>query len=96
MATRAGIVILGDEVLRGETKEANIAHMLPLLEEWGGYFSSQIKTGAQVFVFCHSPENLSAPYLCRELHRLVASDVEIPSLPWAEADADTFEQGKLF
>src|SRR5512134_282895 len=35
MATRAGIVILGDEVLRGETKEANIAYMLPLLEEWG-------------------------------------------------------------
>jgi molybdenum cofactor synthesis domain-containing protein len=35
MGTRAGIVILGDEVLRGETKEANIAYMLPLLEEWG-------------------------------------------------------------
>lgn len=35
MATRVGIVILGDEVLRGETKEANIAYMLPLLDEWG-------------------------------------------------------------
>ncbi|HEX9191262.1 MAG TPA: hypothetical protein VF847_04140 [Candidatus Deferrimicrobiaceae bacterium] len=35
MPTRVGIVILGDEVLKGETKEANIAYMLPLLYEWG-------------------------------------------------------------
>jgi molybdenum cofactor synthesis domain-containing protein len=35
MSTRVGIVILGDEVLKGETKEANIAYMLPLLNEWG-------------------------------------------------------------
>jgi molybdenum cofactor synthesis domain-containing protein len=35
MATRVGIVILGDEVLRGETKEANLAYMLPLLNDWG-------------------------------------------------------------
>ena len=35
MATRVGIVILGDEVLKGEIKEANIAYMLPLLSEWG-------------------------------------------------------------
>jgi molybdenum cofactor synthesis domain-containing protein len=35
MATRVGIVILGDEVLKGETKEANLAYMLPLLSEWG-------------------------------------------------------------
>ncbi|MGE5248364.1 MAG: competence/damage-inducible protein A [Verrucomicrobiota bacterium] len=35
MATRVGIVILGDEVLKGETREANLAYMLPLLNEWG-------------------------------------------------------------
>ena len=35
MATRVGIVILGDEVLKGEVREANIAYMLPLLNEWG-------------------------------------------------------------
>ncbi len=35
MATRVGIVILGDEVLKGETKEANLAFMIPLLNEWG-------------------------------------------------------------
>lgn len=35
MAKRVGIVILGDEVLRAEVREANIAYMLPLLNEWG-------------------------------------------------------------
>jgi len=35
MATRVGIVILGDEVLKGEIRETNLAHMIPLLAEWG-------------------------------------------------------------
>ena len=35
MAKRVGIVILGDEVLRAETRESHIAYMLPLLNEWG-------------------------------------------------------------
>jgi len=35
VATRVGIVILGDEVLKGEVREANLACMLPLLCEWG-------------------------------------------------------------
>ncbi len=32
---KVGVVILGDEVLKAETREANIAYMLPLLNEWG-------------------------------------------------------------
>ncbi len=35
MAKRVGIVVLGDEVLKAEVAEANIAFMLPLLNEWG-------------------------------------------------------------
>jgi len=35
MAKKVGIVILGDEVLKGEIREANIAHMIPLLADWG-------------------------------------------------------------
>src|SRR5512143_51039 len=35
MAKRVGIVILGDEVLKAEINEANIAYMLPLLNDWG-------------------------------------------------------------
>ncbi|MDX1815095.1 MAG: molybdopterin-binding protein, partial [Thermodesulfobacteriota bacterium] len=35
MAKRVGIVILGDEVLKAEIRESNIAYMLPLLNRWG-------------------------------------------------------------
>ena len=35
MAKKVGVVILGDEVLKGEVREANLAYMLPLLNEWG-------------------------------------------------------------
>ncbi len=35
MAAKVGIVILGDEVLKGEVREANLAYMLPLLSDWG-------------------------------------------------------------
>ncbi|MBI5341941.1 MAG: competence/damage-inducible protein A [Deltaproteobacteria bacterium] len=35
MAKRVGVVILGDEVLKAEVSEANLGHILPLLNEWG-------------------------------------------------------------
>jgi molybdenum cofactor synthesis domain-containing protein len=35
MAKRVGVVILGDEVLKAEIREANLAYLLPLLNEWG-------------------------------------------------------------
>jgi len=68
----------------------------PFLEEWGSYFSSQLKDGADVFSFCHSPDNLIAPYLCKELHQLVANDVNILPLPWDEIKPDFPEQPTLF
>jgi uncharacterized protein YecE (DUF72 family) len=67
-----------------------------LLEEWAVYVSSQLSAGADAYVFCHSPENLTAPYLCREFHRLVSEKVNIPALAWDEVDARNFEQGQLF
>ncbi|OGP76072.1 MAG: hypothetical protein A2Z40_01955 [Deltaproteobacteria bacterium RBG_19FT_COMBO_60_16] len=35
MAKRVGVVILGDEVLKAEIRESNLAFLLPLLNEWG-------------------------------------------------------------
>lgn len=35
MATKVGIVILGDEVLKGEIREANLSYMIPMLAQWG-------------------------------------------------------------
>ncbi len=34
-STRVGVVILGDEVLKAEIREANLGYMIPLLNEWG-------------------------------------------------------------
>ncbi len=66
------------------------------LEEWAVYLVSQLRGGADVYVFCHSPDNMIAPYLCRELHRRIKESVSIPTLPWDEANANMFEQGRLF
>jgi len=68
----------------------------PFLDEWGSYFSTQIKDGADVYAFCHSPDNLIAPTLCRELHQRVASEVDIMPLPWDDLKSDTLQQGTLF
>jgi len=68
----------------------------PFLDEWGAYFASQIKTGANVFAFCHSPDNLIAPNFCRELQRRVAAQVIIPPLPWDAIKPDEPEQPSLF
>jgi uncharacterized protein YecE (DUF72 family) len=68
----------------------------PLLDEWGKYFGSEMKAGADIFMFCHSPDNLVAPDLCRELHQRVGQDVSIPPLPWDELKPDEPEQPSLF
>jgi len=71
-------------------------HNESFLEEWAGYVASQLSAGTDAYVFCHSPENLAAPYLCREFHRRAAEKVKIPPLAWDEVDAKDFEQGQLF
>jgi uncharacterized protein YecE (DUF72 family) len=67
-----------------------------LLEEWASYVASQLSMGVDAYVFCHSPDNFAAPYLCREFHRRVANQVDIPPLPWDKVDTKDFEQGELF
>jgi uncharacterized protein YecE (DUF72 family) len=69
---------------------------LPFLNEWADFVAKQLSQGLDAFVFCHSPENLTAPWLCRTLHQRVAGQITIPPLPWDEIDASTFEQGRLF
>jgi uncharacterized protein YecE (DUF72 family) len=66
------------------------------LDEWANYLIPQLRNGTTAYVFCHSPDNLVAPHLCRELHRRVSEHVPVPPLPWDEADANTPQQGRLF
>ena len=68
----------------------------PYIDEWGSYFAKQIKDGADVYAFCHSPDNLIAPTLCKELHQCVADEVEIDPLPWDDVKPDVLQQGRLF
>jgi uncharacterized protein YecE (DUF72 family) len=68
----------------------------PLLEEWGSYFASQMKQGSDIFMFCHSPDNLIAPYLCKELHQRVTTQMNIEPLPWNRLGLDVPEQPNLF
>ena len=66
------------------------------LKEWGNYFIPQLKEGADVYMFCHSPNNLAAPWLCRTIYAQVEKEVDLPPLPWNEVDREDYEQGQLF
>ncbi|HET7145339.1 MAG TPA: hypothetical protein VFI68_15065, partial [Anaerolineales bacterium] len=63
---------------------------------WAGYFASQLQAGADVYAFCHSPDNMIAPHLCREIHQRVKKQIDIPALPWDDIKADGPEQPGLF
>ena len=66
------------------------------LKEWGNYFIPRLQEGADVYMFCHSPNNLAAPWLCRKIYAQVEKDVDLPPLPWNEVDSENYEQGQLF
>jgi uncharacterized protein YecE (DUF72 family) len=74
----------------------DMEYNLALLDEWAEYLISQLREGADAYVFCHSPDNMLAPYLCRAMHQSVAKQVHVPPLPWDEAEASTLRQGQLF
>ena len=66
------------------------------LDEWADYCAVQLRKGVDVYVFCHSPENLIEPLLCRELHNRIARHVPIAPLPWDNVESDPPEQLTLF
>lgn len=73
-----------------------LSQNFPVMDEWVKYLVEEMKQGVSVFVFCHSPDNLIAPEICREFHRRIASKINIPLLPWDEIKPSSFEQGTLF
>lgn len=68
----------------------------PFLNEWGEYIIPELQGGADVFMFCHSPNNFAAPWLCRRIYAQVEEQVTLPPLPWNEVDSENYEQGQLF
>ena len=73
-----------------------LAHNLEWVAEWVDYLVPQMQANADVFVFCHSPDNLSAPNICREFHKRISSKIKIPALPWDAIEPDIPEQPSLF
>ncbi len=67
----------------------------PFLEEWGGHLASQLRQGADAYLFCHSPDTMTAPWLARAFHQRLAKSISLPPLPWDDADAGTFAQQQL-
>jgi uncharacterized protein YecE (DUF72 family) len=68
----------------------------PLIDEWVEYLVKEMKQGATAYVFCHSPENLTAPHICREFQRRLEARIEVPPLPWNQLRSDLPEQPSLF
>lgn len=66
------------------------------LKEWAEYVISQLREGADVYMFCHSPNNFAAPWLCRKIYAQVEKEINLPPLPWNEVDSENYEQGQLF
>ncbi len=74
----------------------DLEHNLDLVNEWVDYLVPELQTGADAFIFCHSPDNMSAPNICREFHRRIAAKLNIPPLPWDAIKSDEPEQPSLF
>lgn len=68
---------------------------LPLLQEWAQHLAGVLRGGSDAYVFCHAPDSLIAPFICRELHDAVGRQVTLPPLPWNDADQNTVEQARL-
>ena len=73
-----------------------LAPNIEYVAEWVDYLVPQMQKNADVFVFCHSPNNLMAPEICREFQRRIAAQINIPPLPWDTLKSDEPEQPSLF
>lgn len=67
-----------------------------LIEEWVDYLVTQLQAGADAFIFCHSPESLTAPNIAREFYSRLAARIDLPPLPWDQIEPNIPEQPSLF
>ena len=86
----------GDFIFLRFISHPDLSRNSGFINEWVDYLVPQMQQNADVFVFCHSPDNLIAPEICREFHRLLAAKINISSLPWNTIKPDVPEQPSLF
>jgi uncharacterized protein YecE (DUF72 family) len=68
----------------------------PWMKEWIPRIADQLSLGKDAYVFCHSPNNLLAPYIAREFHHQISIRVGIEPLPWESIESDMPSQPALF
>lgn len=73
-----------------------LAQNVEFMDEWVEYLVPQLQSGADAFIFCHSPESLSAPNICREFYARLSARIDLPPLPWDEIEPNVPEQPSLF
>lgn len=71
-------------------------HNAHFLAEWSNLLVKWVNDGADVYVFCHCPDERLDPWLCRQFHQRVGALVPIPALPWDEVEAGETRQRRLF
>jgi len=86
----------GDFIFLRFISHPDLVQNIEFINEWVDYLVPQMQQNADVFIFCHSPDNLIAPEICREFHRRLASKINIPPLPWDALKPDAPEQPSLF
>lgn len=69
---------------------------IEFVDEWVEYLAPQMQQGANAFIFCHSPDNLIAPEICREFHKRISARIHVSPLPWDDITPDIPEQPRLF
>ena len=74
----------------------NMEQNLPFISEWVARAADQLAAGKDAYIFCHSPDNMLAPFIAREFHRQISSRVNVPLLPWDYIQDDTPRQATLF
>jgi uncharacterized protein YecE (DUF72 family) len=73
----------------------NIEQNARYQDEWAAHQAGWLREGRDVYVFCHCPDELMDPQLCRELHERVAARAPVAPLPQIKLDA-AVKQERLF
>ena len=69
----------------------------PFLDSWAEKLAQWLERGLAPYVFCHCPNEVHSPAVCRDLYERVQRLSGLPDLPQSgEAGPGEIEQGRLF
>jgi uncharacterized protein YecE (DUF72 family) len=67
----------------------------PFLDEWAVRVAQWLAEGADVYFFCHCPDERRSPALCRDFYARLARLTGMPPLPWDQLEGPPI-QASLF